>query len=300
MADLLTSGRADWWPVDKVILVFLGAITLLELIFWARLPSAGPLLLLHLAGAVLIWLAARHPQNRFWDVFHYWYPLLYVSCCYKEMSILIPAVRPTDADAPLARLDFAIWGANPTVWLERVGGPWLAELLEIVYSGFVPAVLMVAIILWRQKRFREFRYYAFLIALGFLVSYAGYLLVPARGPRFLLNHLQSYSLRGLFLFDWLRSTLDTIEAAHYDCFPSGHTEMTILAWWGTRVISANLFRAMFVYTLGVIFATVYLRYHYTVDVLAGAIVGGVLIWTAPGLYRALGARLGDKGNGEKA
>ena len=33
---------------------------------------------------------------------------------------------------------------------------------------------------------------------------------------------------------------------------------------------------MFVYTLGVIFATVYLRYHYTVDVLAGSYRGGRL------------------------
>ena len=64
--------------------------------------------------------------------------------------------------------------------------------------------------------------------------------------------------------------------------------MTILAWWGCRAISTNLFRVMFVYTLGVIFATVYLRYHYTVDVLAGAIVAGVLIAVAPWVYRALG------------
>jgi len=146
----------------------------------------------------------------------------------------------------------------------------------------------VALILWKQKRYEDFRYYAFLLAVGFLASYVGYLLVPARGPRFLLDHLQSYELRGLFLFDWLRNTLDKIEAAHYDCFPSGHTEMTMLAWWGSRTISPTLFRAMFVYTLGVIFATVYLRYHYTIDVAAGALLAGVLIWTAPRLYRALG------------
>jgi membrane-associated phospholipid phosphatase len=147
----------------------------------------------------------------------------------------------------------------------------------------------VAFLLWYRKCFCEFRYYAFLIALGFLVSYAGYFLVPARGPRFLLHHLQSYDLHGMLLFNWLSTTLDRIESAHYDCFPSGHTEMTILAWWGSRTISANLFRVMFAYTLGVIFATVYLRYHYTVDVLAGVIVASALILTTPMIYRALGS-----------
>jgi membrane-associated phospholipid phosphatase len=294
MADLLRMQRADWWPVDKVILAYAGAAVALELIYWSSLPGPLEMLLVHLTGAILIAVAALYPRNVFSHVFHHWYPVFYVFYCYKEMSILIPALGRTDADAALARLDLAIWGANPTVWLERFNSPVLAEFLQIVYSGFVPAVLGIALVLWLQKRFAAFRYYAFLIALGFLASYAGYLLVPARGPRFLLHDLQTYELRGVFLYDWLRSTLDRIESAHYDCFPSGHTEMTVLAWWGSRTISTNLFRVMFVYTLGVIFATVYLRYHYTVDVLAGAIVAGVLIITAPGVYRALGGKIGEE------
>ncbi len=67
-------------------------------------------------------------------------------------------------------------------------------------------------------------------------------------------------------------TLDRLESAHYDCFPSGHTELTILAWWGSRMVSKRLFWVYFAYTPSIIFATVYLRYHYTVDVLAGAFV----------------------------
>ncbi len=154
--------------------------------------------------------------------------------------------------------------------------------------------MLTAFILWRQKRLNEFKFYAFLIASGFLLSYVGYFFVPARGPRFLLHDLQTYDLRGLWLFDHLRALLDRIESAHYDCFPSGHTEMTILAWWGSRSISPMLSRAMFVYTLGVIFATVYLRYHYTVDVMAGAIVAGALILTTPWFYRVLGGKRGGE------
>jgi len=192
----------------------------------------------------------------------------------------------------LAKLDFDVWGAHPCVWLERISSPLLTEALQIVYSAFVPVVLLMGLILWRQRRYSDFRYYAFLIPIGFLVSYVGYLLVPAKGPRFLLQHLQTQELRGLFVYDWLRSTLDRIESAYFDCFPSGHTEMTILAWWSSRAISPNLARGMFVYTLGIIFATVYLRYHYTVDVLAGAVVAGAVIWVAPRVYDALGGKQG--------
>ncbi len=122
------------------------------------------------------------------------------------------------------------------------------------------------------------------------MSYIGYLLVPARGPRFLLKHLEQIPLRGLWLFHAMQGTLDRLESAHYDCFPSGHTELTILACWGSRMVSNRLFQVYFAYTLSIIFATVYLRYHYTVDLLAGAIVALFLILASPSLYRNLQGR----------
>jgi membrane-associated phospholipid phosphatase len=89
----------------------------------------------------------------------------------------------------------------------------------------------------------------------------------------------------------MQVTLNRLEQDHFDCFPSGHTELTILACWLSRSISNRLFRAYFLYTLCIVFATVYLRYHYTVDLLAGVVVALALILAAPGLYR----RLSEKG-----
>jgi membrane-associated phospholipid phosphatase len=280
--------KLPWWPVDKVILAYFAAALLLLVAGWPRIPYAAIFVLFHLAGAAALVVALRHPGNRFWHAFHHWYPLLYVATCYREMSFFIPAFRSSAADNTLVRWDLAIWGANPTVWLERWLNWPLVEALQIVYAGFVPVVLLAAVIFWLRRDYSSFRYYAFLIALGFLASYIGYILVPARGPRFVLAHLQSVPLEGGWLFSWLRETLDQLERPHYDCFPSGHTELTILAWWGSRSISKVLFRVMFVYTLGVVFATVFLRYHYTVDVMAGVALAAVLLWTSPRMYRHLG------------
>ena len=203
------------------------------------------------------------------------------------MALFIPAVRGHDADQFLAKLDFRIWGANPTVWVERVYHPVFTEFLQIVYTLFIPVVLWVAWLLWRRGRIAEFQSYAFLLSIGFLASYLGYMAVPARGPRFLLKHLQHVSLQGLWLFQSMQSVLDKLESAHYDCFPSGHTELTVLAWWGSRLLSKAWLGAYFVYTPFLIFATVYLRYHYTVDLLAGAATAALLILAAPFLYRRL-------------
>ena len=273
------------WAVDKVILAYLAATAVLIVYAWRNLPEAGLLLALHLVACVAVVLLSGAP-NRHWALRN-WYALPLVASCYREMAALVPAVRGTaTADQFLAELDYSIWHANPTIWLERLQSPWLTDFLQFAYALFVPAVLLVPFLLWKNRRFEDFRYAAFLIAAGFLVSYAGYLIVPARGPRFLFDGLQA-PLQGGMLVHVLRFGLDWLESAHYDCFPSGHTELTMIAWWGSRQISNRLFAIYSAYTVCIFFATVYLRYHYSVDVLAGALVAAVLISVGPALYRIL-------------
>jgi membrane-associated phospholipid phosphatase len=287
LVKLLTPfNETRFWPVDKVILVYFTLSAIPMVIWFGTMEDSGRMLLWHAVAIAVLLYEVKRPNPTSW-IFRNWYPLLYVASCYKEMALLIPAVRRTNADRWLADLDFRIWNANPTVWFESIQSPALTELLQIVYTLFIPMVLLVAALLWRRRSWAEFQYYAFLIALGFLVSYVGYLIVPARGPRFLLRSMQHIPLQGLWGFDSMQSALDRLEAAHFDCFPSGHTELTILAWWGSRMISKAAFRAYFVYTPLIIFATVYLRYHYSVDVLAGMVTAATLILLAPFCYRRL-------------
>jgi len=273
-------------PVDKVILGYFALTSIFVLGWWSTLPQAPGLLLWHILGPALVVYQIKRPNRATW-FFRNWYPLPYTGYFYKEMALLIPAVRHTDSDRWLANLDFSFWHANPCVWLERIQTPALTEFEQIAYSLFIPAVILVAVLLWQKGRFEEFQYYAFLIVCGYLVSYIGYIIVPARGPRYLLKDLQHIPLQGLWLTKYLQDGLDRLESYHYDCFPSGHTELTILAWWGSRVLSKRWFAIYFAYTPFLIFATVYLRYHYTVDLLAGASAAFVLILTAPVLYRKL-------------
>ena len=298
---MVSRGGRGFWPVDKVIFAYCAFSGAVELIWFARIPGAGFLLALHVLGVALIVLAAGNtatagPVFQVVRRFRHWYPILFVACCYREMATLIPAIRHARFDQALANLDFSIWGAYPTVWLERIYSPGLTEFLQIIYTLFIPVALLVPTIIWFQKRYAEFRYMAFLLALGFLVSYVGYLAVPARGPRYLLDHLQQQPLQGLWLFHFMQAMLNGLEHDHYDCFPSGHTELTVLACWLSRSISLRLFRVYFLYTLCIVFATVYLRYHYTADLAAGAVVAIVLILAAPRLYRVLsekGESIGD-------
>lgn len=287
MAQVLSiSSTIRLWAVDKMVLLYLASTGALMAVYFNRLPDAWAMLTLNVAFAALI-VAASRQDGRATGYFRYWYPLPVVMVCYRQMAKLIPAVRgPVSVDHQLAQWDLAIWHVNPVMWLQRVESPALTDIMQLLYALFVPAVLLVPWLLWRNRRFQDFRYCAFLIAAGFLVSYAGYIFVPARGPRFLFHEMDA-PVSGPLVHS-VRAGLDWLESAHYDCFPSGHTEMTIVACWISRLISRRLFAVYCPYTLCIIFATVYLRYHYTVDVLAGSITAAIVIVAAPVVYRSLG------------
>jgi membrane-associated phospholipid phosphatase len=287
---MMPTGK-EFWPVDKIILAYFLVTGLVVLFAWNHLPQGPGLLAWHILGSALIIFEVKFPNPTSWP-FRNWYPLPYVGYFYKEMALLIPATRQNDisvqlSDRWLANLDFRIWHVNPCVWLERIQSPVLTEWEQLLYTLFLPAVILVAFLLWRRGRFVEFQYYAFLIALGYMVSYIGYILVPARGPRYLLNSFQHIPLQGLWLFRTMQDGLDKLESYHYDCFPSGHTELTLLACWGSRVVSKQWFRIYLAYTPFLIFATVYLRYHYTVDLAAGATAAFVLAAAGPVFYKKL-------------
>jgi membrane-associated phospholipid phosphatase len=282
-----TDAGLGLWPVDKVILAYLAITSLFIIVFISRVPQAWWLLPLKAAGVALIIVASRRPASLPVWLFRHWYPLLYVAASYKEMNILIPGIRRGTADATLARMDFALFRVNPTVWIERLHLPLLTEYLQIIYALFIPALLLVALILWRRRRMNDFRRYSFLLALGFLLSYLFYFLVPARGPRFLLSDLHQSNFEGVWMAGWFRDLLDRLEGIHYDCFPSGHTLLTLLAWWSTRRLSRLLFFAFTIFTVSQIFSTLYLRYHYAIDLVAGALFAVLILLTRRRLYAVL-------------
>jgi len=266
------------------MLGYLLAISLLIAGYTQEIDHAGALLLAHFAAGLIVVAYAFLPRLPGAFYFRHVYPLPYVFACYRVMSVLIRSIREARFDALLTAWDFAVWRANPTVWLERMQSPPLIELMQLIYALFVPVVLAVAVILWVRQR-EDFRSYAFLLTLGFLASYLVYFIVPARGPRYFLDGVQTQPLTGLWLFQPLRDLLDALESPHFDCFPSGHAEMTILAWWTTRRISKRLSSIYLAYTLLILLATVYLRYHYTVDLVAGALLAALVLYAAPHLEK---------------
>lgn len=214
---------------------------------------------------------------------------------FSAMAWLLPAVHPEPYEFACLAADRAWFGADPAVVAAPLLKPAVVEVLQITYACFYGLPIVAALAARAATGTAAFDRATLLLVGGFLASYLGYLLVPTLGPKVVLAYAEP--VRGLWLTDALRRAIDAGEANPWDCFPSGHTWLSLtsllVAWrWNRRVFWLLLLPAS---TL--IASTMLLRYHWIVDVVAGAL----LAWPCARLCDHLADRDGwpRPGSGER-
>lgn len=261
--------RVDWLTV-----VYLATIASIVVVFRHRVAGWGLFVLGHCAAiAILIAIirigrGGRAPA-RHW--LRYWYPAVLLFPLFDELSYLIHRVHPHDYDTALALLDRRLFGVDPVSWLQQFARPWLTEVLQLAYTSFYLLPVVLLVVLYFSRRFDEFRKAQFGMLLCFYLSYLGYFVVPALGPRFISESVVD-APRGLLLSGAIQDALNHLERAGSmrDAFPSGHAAVALVVqWYAFRYFRRRGFWLLPL-TTGLLFSTVYLAYHYAIDVLAGA------------------------------
>jgi membrane-associated phospholipid phosphatase len=294
--------RRILWGFDYLSLGILGIYTLLAVVFVDRVPSSTTIIAVNLLSlcaivAVAVWF--QRTGSRIAAVLRSFYVLPLGYMLYVQVHNFVPLVHPAVYDTTLASWDRAIFGGNPTEWFRRISTPALTEYMQISYSLF-QLMLVVPAVEFFRRRHDSFLIYVSTITLGFYSSYLLYFVMPAIGPRFEIHEYQTINaeLPGLMLTQPLRQVIDAgnniprsqgvdpFEHVNRDCMPSGHTMMSLLAillCWRHRS------RWRWLVTVGgtsVVLATVYLRYHYVVDLLAGAALALLLFAAHESIARA--------------
>jgi membrane-associated phospholipid phosphatase len=291
-------------PPDKVVLTYLTIVAFVTLATYYRVKYWWLLVPLHVVAMALIIGLSRRADIRdgrqsTWSVVRFWYPLILIPMTYKELGYLIPLIHPHDFDRELALIDQRILGVDPIIWLDRVNYPIITLLMQLAYLTYYIMPIVLGIVLWRAGRFGDFEFFVFVVLLGFYTSYLGYIAVPAIGPRFFLSPGAAKSLGGPGVAA-IRSFLDRMEGTTRDCFPSGHTELTLLVLFCAYRFHKKTFFVLLPAGSALIVSTVYLRYHYVIDVIAGAASAVALALASDWLYKAAGGVRGLGRNGIEA
>ncbi len=278
----------NFTPADKLNFYFLIFIQILLLIGNKRVENFLPLFSLNFLLIFYLLIFCNRDRTHSGKVllfFQLWYPVLFIPIIFTEFRFIIPAIRPHDLDFVLIRLDNFIFGRPPSVILEKYLNPYFVDLLQLCYSFFYFIPLITGIYIIYKKNFDDYDFFYFYVCYGFFLSYVGYLIVPAIGPRFTLRSLYLTDIHGHLIYNTLVTLQNSVEKIHRDCFPSGHTMMVLMVLHYNFKKYRKLFWWFLVPSIFLLLATVFLRYHYFVDILGGIIFYCFVIFTSKKIWQ---------------
>lgn len=299
-------------PTDLIVVSFYSVLTAINIIFQSRIELWWLFLIINTGIIALITSLAYYDnlKNRLLHFCHSWYVAPLILLTFKELYFMIrPIHLGRDYDNLFIEIDRWLFGMDPTVFLYQFANPVLTEMLQIVYSLFYFLPIFLAINMLSQKKKESFHFLIFCIVYGFFLSYIGYLFLPAIGPRFTLHSFENLNIElpGLFVTNFLRDFLNYGESlkpgilnphlhVQRDVFPSGHTQMTLITMYLTIKMKATNNLKIFLLVCGslLIFSTVYLRYHYFIDVVGGFIFFIITMVSGFYIYNKWMKRTGNK------
>ncbi|MDA8082163.1 MAG: phosphatase PAP2 family protein [Nitrospiraceae bacterium] len=273
-------------PADILNVLFLVFLTSLTVLFRDRLEN--PPLLIGLYSLMILLQAVTiliREKGRFPRLLHaFIFPTISILVVFDSLGRLVHPLNPHDIDPLLIRIDYRLFGCYPTVALERIMTPFLTDLLQLAYMSYYFIPISLGVVLYLRGRDEEFDRTLFFIMLCFYLSYIGYLLFPALGPRYTMAHLQNRGLEGLFLSGRIQHLLNSLEGIKRDAFPSGHTGIALTTLYLAFVYERRLFAVLLPLVAALVFSTVYCRYHYGIDVIGGVLLTVITIFMGEAVY----------------
>jgi membrane-associated phospholipid phosphatase len=274
---------AKWFlklrPADTITALFSFLLLVLAAFFYSKIPSAPYLILIYASliffQLILVYLSRLNSFLALTrDII---FPVISVLIIFDSLGLIVHNINPQDIDYLLIRIDYVVFGCYPTIFMERIMNSFLTDILQVAYSTYYFLPVILGVVLKIKKKNEEFEKSLFLILLCFYLSYVGYILFPALGPRYAMEHLHDKTLGGFLVSKPIQDILNLLEGVKRDAFPSGHTGIALTVLLLAYRYARGLFWIMLTPVALLIFATVYLRYHYAVDVIGGVLLTIVTI-----------------------
>ena len=293
--------------VDYATQGYLVLVAVLALFLFPSHPGRASFLLsAHvvclLAVQTLIRARARQPGNRALDFLRHFYPILLYAGFYREVGELNQAFIPGYLDGFFIRLEEQLFGCQPCIiFMEKLPYLPVSELFYMSYFSYYVMIAGVGLVLYIQDK-RRFWHYVSLVSFVFYVCYLIYIFLPVVGPRLFYAPVPGFDQRQFSFYPLAfpaavqAGPFFQIMKLIYDCvetsgaaFPSSHVAVAICTLWFSWRLIPKIRWIHLVVVILLCASTVYCRYHYVVDVFAGALTAAILIPLGEWLYRkALG------------
>lgn len=252
----------------------------------------------------LIHASAARPANRVLDFFRHFYPVLLYTGFYRETGSLNQMLHTGYVDAVFIRLDQQVFGFQPSLrFMESLPSVWVSELFYMSYFSYYVMIVGVGLALFFRSR-SQFYHYISVVSFVFYACYLTYIFLPVIGPRIIYSDLAAFTPppEALPVGAWVFP--EPVQAGlfykimaeiyhHFEApgaaFPSSHVAIALVTVWFSFLYLRRIRWVHLAVAVLLCFSTVYCRYHYAVDVAAGALTTAALMPLGNWLYRKYGA-----------
>jgi membrane-associated phospholipid phosphatase len=284
----LIVGKLEFQATDGLNLATLLFFSLLALIFAARIDEWGMLIAKNLGVAatyvVFIGITQR-VTHRFWRFF------LRVATVTLTFAYLFGAVDKLQLvlhgnwlDQRILDFEEAIFGVQPTLWLEQYTTSWLTEWMMFSYVIYVPMYPILCGIIYYLRGELPMEEYFFTLGFTNILCDIGFILFPVASPMYFIKELYTVPLDGYvftFLGELMRSQLHFAGGS----IPSPHAAAATIMWIMAYRYHRLSFYILTPIILSLYISTFYGRYHYVTDALVGIGVAFIALALAPLLMR---------------
>ena len=226
-----------------------------------------------------------HAENGGFQIFRDFAPFLFILVIYFNLQDTIFLINPQDIHHTLVHLDEKLLGMQPTVWAEKFYHPQLTDWFSFTYLNYYFMTPILLGLLYLNKRHEHFRIVMVTMMISYFIGFISYIIFPASSPYLVIPELYKVDIwKDTSFFSWLTYTIvDMSPHRVRDAFPSMHNGIVLLtmimAWRYHRIF----FWIQLPLALSLPFATVYLRYHYVVDIIGALPVIAVALYISPRL-----------------
>lgn len=283
------------YPVEIITFIWILFTGIYILLFPSSARETSPAHLLLMRGVIstgILAIALLHRLTRwqFFVFFRQLAPILLITYWYPE-TYYYNQLFFKDIDGFLIQADHWICGCQPSTLFSEVWMPqaWFNELMNFAYISFYLALAFVHLYFLAKSAEKGF-FASFVLLSSFLMFYAFYIFFPAEGPQFYIyEHTTAIPNYGP-----MRSLLLGLQSAGErptGAIPSSHIGLMmtymILLWQYAR----KLFCWFLPFSILLALSTVYIKAHYVIDVITGAILAFPFYFYSVWLWKKLSSRL---------
>ncbi|MCY1020441.1 phosphatase PAP2 family protein [Pyxidicoccus sp. MSG2] len=257
--------------LHEVLLATFGAALSLALLLVAGLGAPVTAQVLGATALFVGGVALLARLDGFTHVFRVRLLLAYAATFFFYASVkhTVPALGLPSYDAMLLAVDERLFGVTPAVWLQRWSTPWVNDVFSAGYLAFHAYLHLAMAWAVLGPRARAERFFVHVFS-AYVPGIAGYYLVPGLGPSVAWPELFTVPIDGGWLTR-LNAAVVAGGSSAYDIFPSLHTYITLVLLEHDRLAHPRRFKLLLPVALVIVLSTLVLRYHYAVDLLAGAL-----------------------------